>query len=377
MKHKKWLWFALLLLLCAALPMAALATDMTAQDVWRETGLLLPLPADASGIAYAVQDGALAQVDFTYGDTMFVLRMQQTPAMQDVSDVREAYASASPHEEYAEYQCVSVTNKYDAIAWWFDAERSVSGMLRCASDASADFDLVLYEVFAGLRRGSSYAGSAWYEDGAFSLEYPLVQAEDEALTDKLNASMLEGVRAIAAAYASETRLDGASLMVDLTGKVFTAEWAGILIAPGAAYEEPLLFSVHVNCETGELAPLRSLVDTSKLATLTYPMLAQIMAVQDWDDDSVNDAQREYLQGISLDGWAELLERADLPCDEGWPPMFSSWRDGGYFRDGNEDEHPCLLLYLGVPPALQSQITLTIPFAQLQAEMPLTEALAVR
>ena len=379
MKMKKRAWWIVLLLLCLALPALAQAGAPTpresAREVWRETGLLLPIPTAAHDIAYATESDALAQVSFSYDGDLFVLRLQKTPALADVSGGYAGFDVAMADEEYEDYQCVTADNGSDRLAWWFDAERSVSGALRCSSDGVADFHLVLYDVLAGLRRGFCYAGSLTYEAGAFSLRYPLVQADDDALTEKLNANLLQAVQAVAASFAPDARLDNAYLSVEITGKVFTAEWGGLLVAPGAPYEDYHLFTAHVDGETGELAPLRALLDTDELAEKTYPQLIQFMVSQDWDDDAVDEAQREYLAQLSLDDWKGMLRRADFPTEEGWPPVFSAWRDGGYFRDGNEDELPCLLLYIVVPHALQNQISLSIPFAQL--DMELMDALHVR
>ena len=263
MKKQMIAFLVILVSLSLALPAGAVPNPVvpcaSAEEVWSQTKLLLPIPSGAKNVKYSVISGTLAQATFTYDEAEYMLRQEASDSFTDISGVYKEFTDVYDDEEYEDYACKTGRTAEDRLTWWFDSVRGVSGCLLGSLEASGSFDLVLYEVFAGLNRGACFADVASTGRDGFRLSYPLLQTEDDALTAKINQSVLQGIDCVTAAYGQDTRFEQQYMSPSLVGKVLNVEWGGTFVTPGAPYVSFLIFTVSVDCGTGDLAPLISLL----------------------------------------------------------------------------------------------------------------------
>lgn len=347
-------------MLLTALPAMALPNPIvvyeSALQVMSQTDVMLPLPTQAEDAVFSVIGNTLGQAQFTHGGATYTLRQEVASEFRDISGVYEDFAT--PLELQAlpqQYECTGYYDEKGAVAWWFDTARSASGSLYSADADGADFVTVLREIIDSLERGAGYAGSAFYGAGGFALEYPLLLADDEAMTEKYTARLLQALDAITGAYASTAVYTPQSLSFCFYDKLFSIAWQGDISVPDAPYPTAATFTAHIDCATGELAPLRAVLDTEALAETTFPGFNELFLPRDMAETELNEAQLDYLNGMDMDTWKDLLSRADFPTDEGRPPVFSLWHTAK-----TPDEQEGLYLYVETPHALGDQMVLFIP-----------------
>lgn len=347
-------------LLLTAVPALALPNPITpyesAVQVMAEADVMLPLPTLAEDAAFCVIGNTLGQAQFTYDGAGYTLRQEVSSAFRDISGVYDTFDTQMELQSLPQaYECTSYYDDKGAIAWWFDAARSASGSLYSADADVASFQAALEEIILSLERGAGYAGSASYGAGGFALEYPLLLADNEAMTAQYTAQTLRALDDIIGAYASDAVYKPQSLSTCFYGSLCSIVWQGDILTAEAAYPTAATFTVNMDCATGELAPLHEVLDIDALAKDSYNSFNQLFLPRDMEETDLNEAQLNYLNGMDPDIWRELLSRADFPTEEGWPPVFSAWHAAKA-----PDEQSGLLLYVEAPHALGDQIALFIP-----------------